>query len=69
MKKTIINTIASYAHVSVEDMKNINTTVAGNCFGVTFDCDLLHYDCYVDASGEVLGFMFAPIAYESSLAA
>lgn len=66
--KNILNTIASYAQLNVEDFSDINFTLDGDFCEVLFNCQLMHYHCYVDISScEVAGFLFEPVAQVTAL--
>lgn len=64
----ILNTIASYTQINVEDFSDIIISSDGEFCEVTFNCQLMHYHCYVDmADGEIAGFLFEPTSEASAL--
>lgn len=52
---------AEYADVALEDMQDLLVAREGTLAEVTFHTDWMRYDCYVDLSGAVLGFLTEPM--------
>ena len=57
----IVNTIAEYANVDIEDMKELSVELSDNLFEVEFHTDWMSYICYADMGGEVVGFLTEPV--------
>ena len=57
----IVKTIAEYANVSAEDMKELSVEFSDNLFEVEFHTDWMYYTCYADLSGQVVGFLTEPV--------
>lgn len=52
---------AEYADVALEDMQELQISRDGTLAELTFHTDWMRYDCYVDLSGAVLGFLTEPM--------
>ncbi len=52
---------AEYAGVALEDMQELQISRAGTLAELTFHTDWMRYDCYVDLSGAVLGYLTEPM--------
>lgn len=52
---------AEYADVALEDMQELQISRDGTLAEVAFHTDWMRYDCYVDLSGAVLGFLTEPM--------
>ena len=52
---------AEYANVALEDMQELQITRDGTLAELTFHTDWMRYDCYVDLSGAVLGYLTEPM--------
>ncbi len=65
MKNNIHNYIAKtaidYANITSEEVTDICMRQEGTLFEVDFTTEWVSYTCYVDLSGEVLGFLSVPI--------
>ena len=57
---TIIRTAVDYAALGPEQAEGISVRQDGTLYEVTFCTAFMVYDCYVDESGEVLGFLSEP---------
>ena len=52
---------AEYAGVALKDMQELQITRDGTLAELTFHTDWMRYDCYVDLSGAVLGYLTEPM--------
>lgn len=52
---------AEYADVALEDMQELVVSREGTLAELTFHTDWMRYDCYVDLSGAVLGYLTEPM--------
>ncbi len=52
---------AEYAGVALEDMQELQISRDGTLAELTFHTDWMRYDCYVDLSGAVLGYLTEPM--------
>lgn len=52
---------AEYADVKLEDMQELQISREGTLTELTFHTDWMRYDCYVDLSGVVLGYLTEPM--------
>ena len=72
MKHNIHNYIAKtaidYANITPEEVIDISMRQDGTLVEVDFGAEWMNYICYVDLSGEVLGFLSEPVPadYEDS---
>lgn len=57
----IAETVYAYANVSPEEVLGINIHQEETLFEINFSTEWMNYICYMDLSGEILGFLSEPV--------
>lgn len=57
----IAETIYAYADVTPEEALDINIHQEETLFEIIFSTEWMNYLCYMDLSGEILGFLTEPV--------
>ena len=60
-RDSIIRAAVDCAALGAERAQGIAVRQDGTLYEVTFHTAFMSYDCYVDESGEVLGFLSEPV--------
>lgn len=57
----IAKTAIDYANIQPEEIMDVCLREEGGLVEVDFNTEWMNYSCYVDLSGEVLGFLSEPV--------
>ena len=57
----IAETVTAYANVAPEEVLDIHIHQEETLFEINFSTEWMNYICYMDLSGEILGFLTEPV--------
>ena len=60
-QNNIAETVTAYANVSAGEVLDISIHQEETLFEINFSTEWMNYICYMDLSGEILGFLTEPV--------
>lgn len=65
---SLLRAAMNYAGLTQQNIYQLHIVRAGDVYEICFCTDYMHYDCYVDGDGQVVGFLHEPLSEAALLA-